>query len=322
MFPRFWTYVHAHLYAGRVNYPSIKQTTGIQNLDAASYLSERVAYPPEAEQVAIADFLDRETERIDGLVEKKRRLLALLEEKRLAVITRAVTKGLNPNVPMKGSGTEWLGQIPAHWSLARIANIQKLITYGFTNPMPTEDEGPFMLTANDVDYGTIRYETARRTSQEAFDRFISEKSRPKRDDILLTKDGTLGRVAIHDGQPVCINQSVALVRLNQEVVVPEFVLFCLMSSAYQDMMLFDAGGTTIKHIYITRFAKMPFAFPDLNEQAEILAYLKSRLCPIEDTIVASRRSIGFLSEYRSALITNAVTGKIDVRGEVAKEAAA
>jgi type I restriction enzyme S subunit len=113
---RFLAYFHAHLYRGRVNERSIKQTTGIQNLDSGSYLSELIGSPPLAEQQTIAAFLDRETARIDALIEKKRRFIELLQEKRAALISHAVTRGLDPTVPLKDSGIEWLGQIPAHWS--------------------------------------------------------------------------------------------------------------------------------------------------------------------------------------------------------------
>jgi len=111
---RFLTYLHAALYALRINTRHIKQSTGIQNLDSASYLGEATGLPTEPEQRAIAAFLDRETARIDVLVAKKERLIELLQEQRTALITRAVTRGLDPN-PMKDSGVEWLGEIPAHW---------------------------------------------------------------------------------------------------------------------------------------------------------------------------------------------------------------
>ena len=114
--PRYLTFLHAALYAARINTRSIKQNTGIQNLDSESYLNESVGLPKGREQRAIADFLDRETAKIDALVATKERLIELLQEKRTALITRAVTRGLDPNVPMKDSGVEWLGyRFPAHW---------------------------------------------------------------------------------------------------------------------------------------------------------------------------------------------------------------
>ena len=124
---RFWSYAHAALYDGRLNYPAIKQTTGIQNLDSAGYLDTRVGFPPKDDQHAIADFLDRETAIIDTLVAKKRTLTERLKEKRAALISRTVTRGLppdaaraaglDPNPKLKPSGIEWIGKVPAHWKL-------------------------------------------------------------------------------------------------------------------------------------------------------------------------------------------------------------
>ena len=124
--PRYLTYLHAALYAARINTRSIKQSTGIQNLDGESYLNEPVGLANRREQRAIADFLDRETAKIDALVEKKKRLIELLQEKRTALITRAVTRGLDPNVPMKDSGVEWLGEIPAHWEVKKLGYLTNI----------------------------------------------------------------------------------------------------------------------------------------------------------------------------------------------------
>ena len=124
---RFWAYAHAALYDGRLNYPAIKQTTGIQNLDSAAYLDTRVGLPPEDDQRAIADFLDRETAKIDALVAKKRTLIERLKEKRTALISRTVTRGLppeaaraaglDPHPKIKPSGIDWLGEVPEHWEI-------------------------------------------------------------------------------------------------------------------------------------------------------------------------------------------------------------
>lgn len=159
-----------------------------------------IALPPLHEQFKIAEFLDREVAEIDTLLEKKRHLVALLEEKRSALITKTVTKGLDPSVALSNSGIEWLGLVPTHWKLMPLGQALSKITYGFTNPMPAADDGPYMLTANDIAAGEILWEQARRTTEEAFLRDLTEKSKPLAGDILLTKDGTLGRVAISDGR--------------------------------------------------------------------------------------------------------------------------
>ena len=282
-----------------------------------------VAFPPFDEQTAIVAFLDGETAKIDALVEEQQRLIALLKEKRQAVISQAVTKGLDPSAPMKDSGVEWLGEVPDHWQVTSIGRLCTFISYGFTNPMPTADDGPFMLTANDIDYGAIRYETARRTSYEAFAEQLTDKSRPVAGDLLLTKDGTLGRVAVHDGQAACINQSVALLRPDITASSPLFLYSVLMGGVYQERMIYEAGGTTIKHIYISRLAKMPLAVPPMLEQAAICRELDQRLGKQDELLAAAETAITLLQERRSALISAALTGKIDVRGlvPIAEEAA-
>ena len=183
-----------------------------QSVKFADFPNDWVYRPDLATQRRIADFLDRETARIDLLIEKKQRLVALWNERIDAEVSSIVFQTNRPERDLVETGVDWLGRIPSSWQLSRVGWELERITYGFTNPMPTEDEGPFLLTANDVNYGRILWKTARHTSQHAFDHDLTDKSRPKVGDVLLTKDGTLGRVAIHDGRPACINQSVALIR--------------------------------------------------------------------------------------------------------------
>ncbi|MFM7471592.1 MAG: restriction endonuclease subunit S, partial [Nodosilinea sp.] len=116
----FLCYVFNALYQNKVNYPSIKQTTGIQNLDSEAYLQEYFSFPTLQEQIQIAHFLDHETARIDALITQQQRLIELLKEKRQAVISHAVTKGLDPTAPMKDSGVEWRGEVPDHWGVSRV----------------------------------------------------------------------------------------------------------------------------------------------------------------------------------------------------------
>jgi type I restriction enzyme S subunit len=284
----------------------------------------RICSPPAEERASILRFLDRETAKIDALIAEQQRLIELLQEKRQAVISHAVTKGLNPDAPMKDSGVEWLGEVPEHWEVSNIGLSTERITYGFTNPMPTEDIGPYMLTANDIDNGSVRFETCRRTSESSFFSELTDKSRPVNGDVLLTKDGTLGRVALYAQQdePACINQSVALLRANSRVCSGEFLATALSSASYQEKMLFDAGGTTIKHIYISRLSKMKLVLPSMHEQDEILASIRNKTRPYELLVADSQRSLLLLQERRSALISAAVTGQIDVRGLVSEADAA
>ena len=275
-----------------------------------------VSWPSKPEQTTIATFLDRETAKIDALVEKKERLIELLQEKRTALITSAVTRGLDTSVPMQDSGIEWLGEIPAHWEMKPLSYKLERITYGFTNPMPTADEGPYMLTALDIGDGQILYENARRTTNDAFERDLTDKSRPRGGDLLLTKDGTLGRVAVADGRRVAINQSIALLRFDRSVHV-RFMQHLLLAAPYQDRMAFEAGGTTIKHIYISRLARMPIGIPPKQDQKVISDFVGQEKTKADILIAKVHQAIDHLKEYRTALISAAVTGKIDVRKDAA-----
>ena len=118
------------LHERKVTEKHVKQTTGIQNLDLDSFLDESTCFPPLPEQQVIAAFLDRETARIDALIARKERLLELLEEKRKAIISQAVTRGLDASVPMKDSGVEWLGQVPEGWAVQRLKNLSRFVTSG------------------------------------------------------------------------------------------------------------------------------------------------------------------------------------------------
>ena len=131
-----------------------------------------------------------------------------------------------------------------------------------------------MVTAKDIRGGTIDYKSARHTSSEAFENDLTDKSRPKLNDILLTKDGSIGRIAICDRENICINQSVALIRPNERII-PLFLKYLLEAPRYQERMESDSGGSTIKHIYITRVDKMLVAVPPLNEQRKIVDILRA-----------------------------------------------
>jgi len=189
-----------------------------------------------------------------------------------------------------------VGIVPEAWDVEELRYFLDLITYGFTNPMPDSDEGPWKLTAKDVVNGRINYGTARRTTIEAFKSKLTDKSRPRVGDVLLTKDGSIGRVAVVDRDGVCINQSVALLRPKKNIN-PEFLKYLLISPHYQRVMEGDSDGSTIKHIYITRVDKMQVAVPPLAEQSEILKVVGT----IDDRITLLRETNATLEAIAQAL---------------------
>lgn len=146
------------------------------------------------------------------------------------------------------------------------------ITYGFTNPMPDSEDGPWKITAKDVVNGEVNYETARKTTQEAYD-LLTGKSKPIVGDVLLTKDGTLGRTAIVEVENICVNQSVAVLRCNSRVL-PRFMALLLQLPEYQNEMIKNSGGGTIKHIYITKVDKMLVKIPEIECQKEYIEFVE------------------------------------------------
>jgi type I restriction enzyme S subunit len=268
--------------------------------------------PPYGQQRAIADFLNTETARIDALVVRKRLLLKVLEEHRDRCLDKVALPGLGIDSRSRPSDPPQREEVPSNYAIVPLGHLLKRITYGFTNPMPVNDVGPYMLTANDISDGRILYETARRTTDEAFRTQLTPKSRPVPGDILLTKDGSLGRVALFDGTPACVNQSVAVLSPNVARVMPELLALLLAVPAYRDALIFEAGGTTIKHLYISRVTKQLVAIPPPSEQPTLLkALVEVRGAHIQ-VIERLQRSIELLQERRQALITAAVTGQLHI----------
>src|SRR5690606_11855870 len=176
---------------------AIKQNTGIQNLDQQQYLDERAPFPPEAEQIAIANFLDRETGKIDALVAEQEKLIALLKEKRQAVISHAVTKGLDPSVPMKDSGIEWLGEVPAHWDVLRLRRFATSVQTGSTPTSSPPDEaaevGVNWYTPGDFSTNIRLAASTKKVGYRALD--ASEvKVFPKGSVLVVGIGATLGKV--------------------------------------------------------------------------------------------------------------------------------
>lgn len=187
-------------------------------------------------------------------------------------------------------------ETPDGWTKAPLAAFVTRITYGFTNPMPTTTDGPFMVTARDIHDGRIDYTTARRTSPDAYDTDLTDKSRPQVGDVLLTKDGSIGRVAVCDRPGICVNQSVAVIRPTPQIL-PRYLRFLLESPGYQRTMEADSDGTTIKHIYITRVDKMPILVPPIIQQQAILQLLGA----LDDKIELNRQMNETLEAVARAL---------------------
>ena len=275
--------------------------------------------PDIPEQRAIAAFLDWETARIDGLVAKKERLIELLQEQRTALITRAVTKGLDPNVPMKDSGVEWLGAIPAHWEVKRLWHLtpsNRRIMYGIVLPGPNVDDGVPIVKGGDVSSDRLRLDRLNRTTREIESGYA--RSRLQGGDLVYAIRGSIGEVAIvpDEIEGANLTQDAARIAYTAATHGP-WLLHALKSTAVFAQLEAGALGATIRGINIRDLKRATIVVPPLAEQRAIAAFLDRETARIDTLVAKVRDAVEHLKELRTALISAAVTGKIDVWEEVA-----
>jgi type I restriction enzyme S subunit len=175
--------------------------------------------------------------------------------------------------------------------------------------MPDAENGPHKITAKNVKNGSIDLIGARRTTREAFDELLTAKSKPKIGDVLLTKDGTLGRTAVVKTNDICINQSVAVLTPKEDVL-PDYLQEILSCRVNQEAMIADAGGTTIKHLYITRVPKIPVFVPRVAEQQELLTQLRKFQLQARECTAAYKTKLQDLDDLRQSLLQKAFAGEL------------
>ena len=272
--------------------------------------------PPLSEQRAIAAFLDRETAKIDALVAKKERLIELLQEKRTALISDAVTKGLDPDVPLKDSGVEWLGEIPAHWiglPLKRWVAVK--ITDGPHETPQFVLNGIDFISAEAVSNRKINFDKRRGFISPELHAYYSRKCKPIRDDILICKSGaTTGKLArVDTDHEFSIWSPLAMVRSNRSRIIPRFLEMALEAEYVQNQIKRTWSAGTQPNISMGDLERLHVVAPDIKEQRKILAYVDSKTDGFSPIIDKVREALDRLKELRTALISAAVTGKIDVR---------
>jgi type I restriction enzyme S subunit len=282
-----------------------------------------IAFPLLSEQTAIAVFLDRETTKIGALVKEQQRLIELLREKRQAVISHAVTKGLDPDAPMRNSGVEWLGDIPAHWGVKRVKHLASRVV-DCLHTTPTYDgelEYPAIRTA-DVERGRLLLDQALLVSREIYEQRI-QRLRPAAGDILYSREGErFGMAAlVPPGVDLCLGQRMMMFRL-APTSNPHFVMWALNSDIVFQRVLAGLTGSTSPHVNISEVINFEIPVPPIDEQRQIAINIQTKVDLLDDLMVEAQTAIALLQERRSALISAAVTGEIDVRGLVPVEAAA
>lgn len=282
-------------------------------LNLAPLSETMMAIPPLAEQTAIADFLDRETAKIDGLIAEQERLIELLKEKRQAVISHAVTKGLNPEAPMKDSSIEWIGQVPAHWEVVGMTKyLASVVDYRGRTPTKVE-EGIFLLTARNIREGKVDYANSEEFIPEAEYENVMRRGKPEIGDVLFTTEAPLGQVANVDRTDVALAQRVIKFRGQTDVLDNYFLKYWLMGHFAQADMEQLATGSTALGIKGSKVVQLRLCLPPYDEQKQIAYFLDVETDRLDTLNAEAQKVIILLQERRSALISAAVTGQIDVR---------
>ncbi len=313
MVPSYWNYVHNAAYSVGVNIGSINQTSGIQNLDQDRYFNERAPFPPESEQTAIAAFLDRETAKIDALIAEQEKLIALLAEKRQATISHAVTRGLNPDAPMKDSGVPWLGEVPAHWEMGCLKRFADVIDCKhFT--VEFLDEGLPIASIRELRENRIDLKDAKLTSPREWD-FLREGRVPVPGDLVFCRNASVGAVGyVSEITPsFCMGQDVCLIR---PATKSKFMYYQLVAAGTVNQIEALLVGATIRRANVQEIRNLSVSCPPFLEQEDIAKFLDAETEKLDGLEFAARSVISLLKERRGALIAAAVTGQIDVRGQV------
>jgi len=270
--------------------------------------------PPLAEQRAIAAFLDRETARIDALIGHKERLIALLEEKRQAVISHAVTRGLDPNAKMKATNNSWISEVPSHWIVGRLGFLASKVGDGLHGtPQYTDGSEVRFINGNNLQNGRIVDTSTTRTVDE--EEFEKHKVHLDESSLLLSINGTIGSAAYYRGERIILSKSAAFINCGPDLS-RDFLYFFVQASPVLNAFKRDAGGTTIPNLSLESIRKTWIALPPRDEQERIAQSLASFSCNMDSARTTIERSIEQLQEYRTAIISAAVTGQIDVRDEV------
>ena len=273
-----------------------------------------VVLPSKDEQKRIVSFLDTETARIDNLIAKQEKLIELLEEQRKSIISHAVTKGLNPNAPMKDSGVEWLGEVPENFNCIKLKQLAiGKLTYGANESADQEvKEHPRYIRITDIkEDGTLNPETFKSLSPETAEQYLLSNN-----DILFARSGaTVGKTFKYsDSWGVCCFAGYLIkISINAKIANPDYIFYYLNSHAYWEYVSSNQSQSTIQNVSAEKYANFTIAVPKLAEQNAIVNYLNKETERLNILIAKQKTLIEKLKEYRASIISHAVTGKINVQ---------
>ena len=290
-----------------------------QNIGMGVIENLAVTLPPIPEQQTIAAFLDCETAKIDALITEQQRLIELLKEKRQSVISHAVTKGLNPNAPMKDSGIEWLGEVPEHWEIqkfSRCAFFQE--GPGLRNWQFTQDGIRVICVTNITEFGVNFSSYEKFISIDEYQTIYKHFTVSKGDLLLSSSGNSWGKVAEFESDEIAIlnTSTIRVNEISSRLIIRSYIKWLLVSGGTREQLGQFMTGSCQPNFGPTHLSRLFVAFPPSDEQQTITAFLDRETAKLDTLTAEAKNAITLLQERRTALISAAVTGKIDVRGLV------
>jgi len=303
-------HLNSKLAREQYNYLS-NTTTGLANLSAEIINSILFPVPPTLdEQIAIANFLDQKTAEIDELIKQKEELLLLFEEEKKAVINHAVTKGIDQDAKLKDSKIEWLGEIPEHWELTKLKYVTNKIGDGIhTTPTYTDFFEIYFINGTNLENGKIRITEGTRSVDE--EEYEKHRINLEYGTILISLNGTIGKMAFYNGEKVILGKSAAYIECKKEIN-NEFVYYFLQSNYLKNCFEESFSGTTINNLSLHTLRNTKLVVPERNEQDRIVEFIKQNILIKDIQIENTLKLIGFLKDYKIAMISEVATGKVRV----------
>ena len=273
-----------------------------------------IPVPPVQIQHSIADFLDSKCSEIDAIIENLRARMESVKEYKKAVITEAVTKGLDKDAKMKDSGVEWIGEVPEGWKICKVKQISNKITDGaHISPDTTNGEFKFLSVTNMNDTGALDFVNCLKINSVQYAYLVKTGCQPKKDDVLISKDGTIGKTTVVSDNNFVVASSLVIIRPNQLKIRPKYLKYCLMSNIVQEQLLSVLAGSALKRVSIEKNANLKFVYTyDMTTQQQIIDYLDSKCSEIDTLLQNYEDQIATLEEYKKSLIYEYVTGKKEV----------
>ena len=286
-----------------------------QNISMADIPKFVFSIPDIAEQTAIANFLDTQTTKIDTLIAKQQRMIELLSEKRQALISHAVTKGLNPDAPMKDSGVAWLGDVPENWGVYKLKYaVDRIGDVDHFMPKSIPFGKPYMMTGDMCEKASlIDFSNCKQISEEDFAQ-LSQKIKPSIGDVIFARYATIGTVCYVDiEEDFIVSYSCVIIKPNSQKVLGKYLTYFYKSNFFIENIKSSINSNTQGNVGIDSLYSTLVILPSIDEQNLIIQFIEEKTTKIDDLISKAKQVIALLQERRSSLISAAVTGKIDVR---------